>query len=70
MKPSKSIETAMNRERRRELATLKRESKAAMTGALKHLTRLRKEADRVIRAIKKAQTGRDRRIAILEGRLG
>ncbi len=70
MKPSKSIATAMNRERRKELTSLKRESKALATSALKRLTALRKEADKIVRTHAQGQTRRDRRIAILEGRLG
>jgi hypothetical protein len=67
---SNSIQSAMNRERRKELATLRRDSKAAASDALRKLTALRKEADKVIRLHQKADAARARRIAILEGRLG
>ena len=70
MKESKSIETAMNRERRKELASLKRDSKRAASDAMKQLTALRKEADKIIRTHKAGQQRRDRRIAILTGRIG
>lgn len=69
MKPSKSIETAMNRERRRELSALRRERKAKHAIALGHLTKLRKEADKIIRNHAKGDKALARRMAILEGRL-
>ena len=51
---SKSIESAMNKGRRKELASLKRDSKRAAAAALKQLTALRKEADKIIRLHQKA----------------
>ena len=69
MKPSKSIETAMNRERRKELRHLKLESKACERASQKRLTALRKEADKIVRTFKQGQSRRDHRISILEGRL-
>lgn len=70
MSPSKSINTAMKREHQRELKNLKREEKAAANAALKQLTALRKEADKIVRLHKKGGEARARRIAILEGRIG
>ena len=60
----------MNKGRRKELASLKRDSKRAAAAALKQLTALRKEADKIIRLHQKADAAHARRIAILEGRLG
>jgi hypothetical protein len=70
MSQSRSIATAMNKERRKELAELKRAEKAAVSTALKAITALRKEADKIDRAYRKASASRTRRIAILEGRIG
>lgn len=70
MSQSKSFESAMNKERRRELRQLKRAEKAAAATALKQLTVLRKEADKIVRLHRKGGEAIARRIAILEGRLG
>lgn len=65
----KSNEAATNKERRRELRSLKTARKQSARESLKALSALRKQADRLVASHKETDTKLARRIAILETRL-
>lgn len=67
--PMSPAEKAIQKKRRAELRQIRRARKADAAAALRELTALRKQADKIIAHYKQADARLARRAAILETRL-